>query len=116
MDNKRKTVKPLLYDKVADKGKIHLIENNGLVKTDLETAEVLNNIFNSTEPCYLKIFKRPSVSNTNNDATFKAILKKQSKNPSIIAIQNICKVKGSFDFIDIDQKQTEKDILKLGVN
>ena len=46
----------------------------------------------------------------------KQVQKKESKNLSIIAIRNICKDKGSFDFIDVDQKQTEKDILKLGVN
>ena len=48
-----KTVKPLLSDKVAGKDKIHLIDNNELVKTDLETAEVLNAFFfpnNSKEP------------------------------------------------------------------
>ena len=45
VDNKLfwKTVKPLLSDNVADKDKF--IENNELVKTDLETAEVLNNFF-----------------------------------------------------------------------
>ena len=37
-----KTVKPHLYNKVSDKDKIHLIENNELAKTDLETAGVLN--------------------------------------------------------------------------
>ena len=62
VDNKlfRKTVKPLLSDKVAGKDKIHLIENNELVKTDLESAGVLNNFFFhcSTEPWYFKIFKR----------------------------------------------------------
>ena len=47
VDNKLfwKTVKPLLSDNVAGKDEIHLIENNELVKTDLETAEVLNNFF-----------------------------------------------------------------------
>ena len=46
-DNKLfwKTVKPLLSDKAAGKKGIHLIENNDLVKTDLATAEVLNNFF-----------------------------------------------------------------------
>ena len=40
VDNKLfwKTVKPLLSDNVAGKDEIHLIENNELVKTDLETA------------------------------------------------------------------------------
>ena len=47
VDNKLfwKTVKPLLSDKVAGKDKIHLIESNELVKTDLETAEDLSNFF-----------------------------------------------------------------------
>ena len=47
IDNKLvwKTVKLLLSDKVAGKDQIHLIENNEIVKTDLETAEVLNNFF-----------------------------------------------------------------------
>ena len=47
VDNKLfwKTVKPLPSDKVAGKDRIHLIENNELVKTGLETAKVLNNFF-----------------------------------------------------------------------
>ena len=57
-DNKLfwKTVKLLLSDKVAGKDEIHLIENNELVKTDLETAEVLNNFFfrTITFPNYVK--------------------------------------------------------------
>ena len=42
-DNKLfwKTVKRLLSDKVAGKDEVHLIENDELDKTDLETAEVL---------------------------------------------------------------------------
>ena len=47
VDNKLfwKTVKPLLSDNVTGKDEIHLIENGELTKTDLETAEVLNNFF-----------------------------------------------------------------------
>ena len=33
-----KIVKPFLSDKVVDKDKIHLIKNNELVETDIETA------------------------------------------------------------------------------
>ena len=52
IDNKLfwKAVKPLLSYKVARKDKIHLIKNNELVKTDLETAEVSNNFQYSKEP------------------------------------------------------------------
>ena len=56
----------------------------------------------------------PLVSNTN-DATLKAILKYR-RHASIIAIQNKYKGKGSFNFIQVDQKQIEKEILKLDVN
>ena len=44
----------------------------------------------------------------------KAILKYRN-HPSIIAIQNKCKDKGSFNFIEVDQKQIEKEILNLDV-
>ena len=40
-----KNAKPFLSDKVSGKDEIHLIENNKIVKTNLEIVEVLNNIF-----------------------------------------------------------------------
>ena len=47
VDNKPfwKTLKPVLSHMVAGQDKIHLTENNELVKTNLEAAEVLNNFF-----------------------------------------------------------------------
>ena len=54
------------------------------------------------------------VSNTN-DATLKAILKYRNHS-SIIAIRSKCKDKGNFNFIEVDQKRIEKEILKLDVN
>ena len=109
VDNKLfwKTVKPLLSDKVAGKDEIRLIENNELVKTDLETAEVLNNFFsNIVQNLDISRYSNdePLVSNTN-DATLKAILKYRN-HPSIIAIQNKCKGKGNFNFIEVGQKQS----------
>ena len=87
------------------------------VKTDLETAEVLNNLFSNIAK-NLDISRysndEPLVSNTN-DATLKAI----RNHRSIIAIQNKCKDckdKDSFSFIEVDQKQIEKEVLKLDVN
>ena len=86
-----KTVKPLLSDNTAGKDEIHLIENNELVKTDLETAEVLNNFFSSIVQ-NLEISRYSNgeslVSNTNN-ATLKVILKYRN-HPSIIAIRSKC--------------------------
>ena len=118
VDNKLfwKTAKPLLSDNVAGKYEIHLIENNELVKTDQETAEVLNNFFsNIVQNLDISRYSNgePLVSNTN-DATLKAILK--YRNHPSIAIRSKCKDKGKFNFIEVDQKQIEKEILKLDVN
>ena len=41
---------------------------------------------------------------------------KYKKHPNIIVIQNKCKDNGSFYFIEVDRKQTEKEILMLEVN
>ena len=38
-----KNVKPFISEKFSGRDEIHLIENNKLVKIDLETAKVLNN-------------------------------------------------------------------------
>ena len=79
------------------------------MKKDLETAEVLNNIFcNILQNLDISRFlsDKPLASNTN-DATLRAILKYRN-HPSIIAIQNKCKDNGSFNFIEVDQKQIEK--------
>ena len=97
--------------------KIKLTENNELVKTDLETAEVLNNFFsNIVQNLDISRYSNsePLVSNTNV-AVLKAFLKYRN-HPSIIAIRSKCKDKSNFNFIEVDQKQIEKEILKLDVN
>ena len=119
VDNKLfwKTVKPLLSDKIMGKDHIHLVENDELIKTDLETAEIFNNFFSNIAQ-NLKISRytneEPIVSNIN-DPTLKAILKYRN-HPSITAIQNKCKIKDSFNFVEVDQQQIEKEILKLDAN
>ena len=67
--------------------------------TDLETAEVLNNLSNIVKNLDISRYSNdePLVSNTN-DATLKAVLKYRN-HTSIIAIQNKKKDKRSFNFI-----------------
>ena len=119
VDNKLfwKTVKPLLSDKAIGKDHIHLVENDELIKTDLETAEIFNNFFSNIVQ-NLKISRytneEPIVSNIN-DPTLKAVLKYRN-HQSITAIQNKCKIKDSFNFVEVDQQQIEKEILKLDAN
>ena len=97
--------------------KTHLIENNELLNTDLETAEGLNNFFsNIVQNLDISRYSKDKpLANHTNDKTLKAILNYRN-HPSIIAIQYKCKHMGSFNFIEVDQKQTEKEILKLDVN
>ena len=47
MDNKLfwKTIKPSFSDEIVTRDRTHLTENGGVVKTELETAETLNNFF-----------------------------------------------------------------------
>ena len=47
MDNKLfwKTIKPSFSDKIVTRYRTHLTENGEVVKTELETAETLNNFF-----------------------------------------------------------------------
>ena len=116
VDNKLfwKTVKPLISDKVAGKDKIHLIKSNELVKTGLETNEVLNNFFsNIVQNLDISRYSNdePLISNTN-DATLKATLKYRN-HPSLLQFPNKCKDKPSFNFIEVDQKQIKKEILNL---
>ena len=53
-NNKRfwKTVKSLLSDKLTHKEKINLSEKREILKTDMETAKVLNNFFSNVVQNY----------------------------------------------------------------
>ena len=90
IDNKLfwKTVKPFLSDKIVAKNKINLTENGELIKTDVETAEILNDFFFSNIIQNLDITRysnnEPFLDNIK-DSTMKAILKYRN-HPSIITI------------------------------
>ena len=79
--------------------RINLSEKGDSVKTELETAEVLNklfsNIVNNLE--ISKYFKYESFTDNIEDQTLRAILKYKN-HPSIITIQNKCKGGGVFFF------------------
>ena len=66
VDNKLlwKTVKPLQSDKVTGKSKINSIENNELVKADLETAEISSIVQNRL---FTSIVQNLDISRYSND-------------------------------------------------
>ena len=84
----------------------------------LWATKVLINFFSNIVQNNLDISRysndEPLVSYTN-DTTLKEILKYRNR-PSITSSQNKCKDKDSFSFTEADQKQTEKEMLKLDVN
>ena len=119
VDNKLfwKTIKPFLSEKMSGMDKIHLIENNERIKNDLKTAEVLNNFFSNIvqKLNIARYTSEESFVDNISDPTLKAILKYRN-HPSIIAIRKKYKISECFKFTEVDQKDIEKEILKLDVN
>ena len=108
---------PFLSEKMSGMDKIHLIENNELIKNDLKTAEVLNNFFSNIVQNLniARYTSEESFVDNISDPTLKAILKYRN-HPSIIAIRKKYKISECFKFTEVDQKDIEKEILKLDLN
>ena len=94
--------------------RINLSEKGELVKTELETAEVLNkffsNIANNLE--ISKYSKYESFIDNIEDQTLRAILKYKN-HPSIIAIQNKFKGADVFYFRELEKENIQKEIHTL---
>ena len=109
-----KTIKPSFSDKIVTRDRIHLTENGEVVKTELETAETLNNFFgnvikNQMIPKYSEY--DPSIDRVEN-RTIRAILKYRN-HPSILAIRQRKKAQISFCFKEVSIKEIQKEILNL---
>ena len=100
-DNKLfwKVIKPSFSDKSRVKEQINLVEKGEILKTDLETVEVLNTFFGNI----VKNLKINPYSNFDpminhvKDPTLRAILKYKD-HPSILAIQSNWKNRIKFAF------------------
>ena len=97
--------------------RINLSEKGELVKTELETAEVLNkffsNIVNNLE--ISKYSKYESFIDNIEDQTLRVILKYKN-HPSIIAIQNKFKGGDVFYFRELEKEEIQKEIHNLNSN
>ena len=116
MDNKLfwKTIKPSFSDKIVTRDRIHLTENGEVVKTELKTAETLNNFFgnvikNLMIPKYNEY--DPSIDRVAN-RTIRAILKYRN-HPSILAIRERKKAQINFCFKEVSIEDIQKEILNL---
>ena len=97
--------------------RINLSEKGESVKTELETAEVLNKFFseivNNLE--ISKYSKYESFIDNIEDQTLRAILKYKN-HQSIIAIQNKFKGGDVFYFRELEKEEIQKEIHKLNNN
>ena len=112
-----KTVKPPLSEKFTAREKISLSEHGEIVKTEKETAEVLNNYFGNIVK-YLNISQYsdfdPIIENVK-DPTLKATLKYE-KHPSILSIRTECNRNGVSSFREGSFKEIETEIRLLKLN
>ena len=118
-DNKLfwKVIKPSLSDKSCVKEQINLLEKGEVLKTDLQTAEVLNTFFgNRVKNLEINQYSNfdPEINNVK-DPTLRAILKYKDQ-PSILAIQNNCKNRIKFTFEEMYLASIEKEIHNLKIN
>ena len=116
MDNKLfcKTIKPSFSDKIVTRDRIHLTENGEVVKTELETAETLNNFFgNVIKSLMIPKYNEydPSTDRVKN-RTIRAILKYRN-HPSIPAIREQKKAQINFCFKEVSIEETQKEVLNL---
>ena len=119
LDNKlfRKTIKPSFSDKIMTRDKINLSEKGELVKTELETAEVLNKletaeVLNKLE--ISKYSKYQSFIDDIEDQTLSVILKYKN-HPSIITIQNKFKGVDIFYFRELEKEEIQREIINLKI-
>ena len=112
-----KIIRPSFSDKVMTRDRINLSEKGGFVKTELETAEVLNK-FSSTIVNNLEISKYSkykSFIDNIEDQVLRAILKYEN-HPNSIAIQDKFKGGDIFYFRELEKEETQKQIHKLNNN
>ena len=105
-----KTVKPFLSDKVSGMDKIHLIENNELIKSDSKTAETLNNFFsNIVQNLNIARYtiEEPFIENIQ-DPTLKAILK--YRNQALLQFVTNIKFQNVSSSLKLIRKKSKKKL------
>ena len=104
MDNKLfwKTIKPSFSDKIVTRDRIHLTENGKVAKTELETAETLNNFFGNVIKSLIipKCNEYDPSTDRVKNRTIRAILKYRN-HPSILAIREQKKAQINFCFREV---------------
>ena len=110
------TIKPLLSDKIVSREKVTLIEEDEIVESDINTAQILNTFF-SNIISNLKIIEYVNcdpISDNINDLVIKSSVK-YCNHPSILKIGKVCNRKqcSLFSFSHVDKEEILKEILSL---
>ena len=109
-----KTVKAFISNKTPSDEKLNLIEKDKIIKTDSNTANVLN-IFFSTIISNLNIpeyLVSDPIFNDVNDPVLKSI-PKYKDHPSIKAIEKISKLNNLFKFSNVEKREILNEIVYL---
>ena len=117
-DNKTswKTIKLFLSHKIVSREKVTLIEEDEIVESDINTAQILNTFF-SNIISNLKIIEYVNcdpISDNINDLVIKSSVK-YCNHPSILKIGKVCNRKqcSLFSFSHVDKEEISKEILSL---
>ena len=118
-DNKKfwRVVKSLLSNKIISNEKITIAEGDKIIRSDKETAKVLNEFFtnvitNLNMPQFNKI---DQTSENISDPVINAIVKYRA-HPSIIAIKENCTSKSNFNFLIVEKVDILKEVKMLQSN
>ena len=118
-DNKKfwRVVKPLLSNKIISNEKITIVEGDKIIRSDNETAKVLNEFFaNIVTNLNIPQFNQIDRTSENiSDPVIKAIVKYRA-HPSIIAIKENCTSKSNFNFSFVEKVDILKEIKMLQSN
>ena len=111
-----KTIKPFLSNKIVSRKKITLIQEDEIVESDINTAQILNTSF-SNIVSNLKITEYANcnpISDKINDPVIQSIVKYRN-HPSILKIGEVCNRKqcSLFSFSQLDKAEILKEILSL---
>ena len=109
-----KTVKAFLSDKTPSDEKINLIEKDKIIKTNINTANVLNTFFSTiiSNLNFPEYQVSDPISNNVSDPVLKSILKYKD-HPSIKAIKKIAKPNSLFKFSNVERRKILHEIVNL---
>ena len=110
------TIKPFLPNKIVSREKVTLIEENEIVESDVNTAQILDTFF-SNIVSNLKIAEYANchpISDNINNPVIKFIVKYRS-HPSILKIGEVCnrKQRYLFSFSHLDKEEVLREIVSL---